>query len=69
MKVSEVGLKSENEKFSKLKKMKVKIFTDPRNKSGRQGDVKVGEASMKSESDNRKSENQIKRVRVFCVKA
>ena len=65
MKVSEVGVKNENEQFSKLKRVKVIIFSDVQSKSGLQGDVKEGEASMKSESDNRKSENANKKSD-FC---
>ena len=51
MKVSEVGVKSENEQFSKFKKVKVKIFAGLQSKIGLQGDVKVWEAGGSQSGD------------------
>ena len=68
MKVYFADVKNENEQFSKLKRVKVIIFSGVQSKSGLQGDVKVGEASMKSESDNRKIENANKKSESFLCK-
>ena len=51
MKVSEFGVKSENEQFSKFKKVKVKIFAGLQSKIGLQGDVKVWEAGGSQSGD------------------